>query len=236
MRNATKSKQKGDLTQLNLSPEIKDMTGNQRLLTTLQPDVSDGVIIKYNGVDSVIAPIDLGNGNIANTRCGSEIIIVAKAENGRKAMLFVRNPKKDGFYELPGGGLYTLSDTFKKVAEHRLGFKAGLGNMDFSDLKDTGKGLLLNEQKTAKDKSVTWAYSYYRLFTAKYNRVLTDDDISGYSFDNRELAKELSKYGETGYTCYLTWVYIDELRTQSMISARYAQAFDIIRNLAKEIN
>lgn len=191
--------------------------------------------VPWNGVTSVIGKVNCLN---ANARLGAETIIVGKDSENRKYVLFVDNAHKSmGFLELPGGGLHNCKNNtiqyndFKTIAKQRLYFKGGIDSKYISDLKDTGKGLLLHEKGVAKDKQVKWAWSYYKLFTAYYTEEIDATDLD-YNFDNTKTPIEIRAHGEGGYTCYLKWIPIETLDYNRAILDRYSNLAKIIKSLA----
>lgn len=195
-------------SQINIKDSPKDLLklkSHQRALISTVPDMSKSEVLTYNGISTVIAPLNIEDTEVM-ARCGAEVIIVGKTDSGQKVVLFVKNPKSPKFLELPGGGLYHKSDTYDGIVKQRIKFKTGLDLSDISNISDTGKGIILNEEKTAKDKNLKsiCSYSYYRLFTAEYVNEIPDADVAGYSYDNRQMAADMKIAGESGYTAYLT--------------------------------
>ena len=202
-------------------------------------ELSDLREIEWNGVQSVVGHIDCLN---APARIGAETILVGKDSAGRKYVLFVDNAHKSmGFLELPGGGLHSCPNgtiqynDFEKIAEQRLYFKGGIDTANnIRGLKDTGKGLLLHETGVAKDKKVTWPWSYYKLFTAYYTKEIDSDDLD-YNFDNRNTPIAQRAVGEKGYTCYLKWIPVDTLDYNRSILDRYSNIVKTIKALAEQL-
>ena len=236
----------GNADPLTITPEGEYTNSEAHLRYVPEDDIANFNIMQqlgeteevwWKGVKSVIGWIEALGGK---ARLGAETILIGKDADGRKYVLFVDNAHKAKvFLELPGGGLHNApvkEADFKAIAEQRLHFKAGISAQHISNLTDTGKGLLLREKGTgkgskgvAKDKSITWPWSYYKLFTAYYTKVIEPKDID-YSFDNRQL--DISKAdGEEGYTCYLKWIPVDALDYNRALLSRYSNIYNIIRSL-----
>lgn len=158
---------------------------------------------------SVLADVVLPSGETIRARIGAEVIVTGKDADGNKYVLFVNNAHKAfDFMELPGGGLYKLSsdvslpNDLKELAKHRLRFKGGLLDTDYTEIVDLNAAAILDETGVAKDKNVEWKYSYYRLFKTTYTGTIVTDDLD-YFNDNHEMALEQAVTDEDGYTCYL---------------------------------
>ena len=202
----------------------------------IYPDLSRATVKYWDNIPSIVAPIII-SGEEQSARLGAETIVIGTDEDNNKYVLFVNNAHKtEGFFELPGGGLYEIptdDSAFKKIAEHRLHFKGGItidnlkNNLD--GLVDTNKALLLHEKAVAKDKGVVWQWSYYRLFKAHYNKVINFDDID-YFFNNEHMERV---EGEDGYTCYLRWIPVDTLNHNRSIVSRYSNIINDIQAEAK---
>jgi hypothetical protein len=205
-------------------------------------EISNPEVKKWNNVDSVIADIDVLGGK---ARLGAETIVVGQDSKGTDYVLFVDNAyKATGFLELPGGGLNkadVTSEAFYNTAMQRLKFKCNIDPQDLEGgkLTDTGKGLLLVEKGkdgtkgVAKDAAVTWQYSYYKLFTARYTKPIDDEDTD-YSFDNHGLLTT-APAGEVGYTSYSKWIPIRSLNHNRGLLTRYSNVFPTIQSLIKKV-
>lgn len=143
------------------------------------------------------------DGTVEQARLGSEIILTAEDENHKKYVLFVYKVKSDSFMELPGGGMdnapVSYAD-FESLIKDRLKFKCNINQSDISNLRDTGKALLLHEVGIMKKQNGKYPYewSYYRLYAANYNKVLTEDELNN-KYDNNSEAKALGKRGYVAY-------------------------------------
>lgn len=114
-----------------------------------------------SGTPSVLADVMLPSNETIRARIGAEVIVMGKDANGNRYVLFVNNAHKAfDFMELPGGGLYKLSsdgslmNDLKSLAKHRLKFKGGLSEGDYTEIADTGKAVILDEKGVAKDKNI----------------------------------------------------------------------------------
>lgn len=187
--------------------------------------------VLWHGVESVVARVSALK---AKARIGSETILIGKDKDNNKYVLFVDNSyKATGFFELPGGGLHSIDQInpagFETIAKQRLYFKGGLNTDNhIKNFAPTGKALVLQEKGVAKDKGVTWPWSYYKLFTAFYNQEILVDDID-YSFDNRSTPKEIRAKGEDGYICTLRWVPVESLDLNRSIKDRYSNIIPFIK-------
>ena len=105
-------------------------------------------------------------------------------------VLFINNVHKtEGFFELPGGGLYnkpTSDRDFEQIAAHRCKFKGGLSvNKELTPLVDTKQALLLHEIGVAKDSGVWWEWSYYKIYKTFYKNIIDSEDLDFY-YDYRK--------------------------------------------------
>jgi hypothetical protein len=143
---------------------------------------------------------------------------------------------------LPGGGFGVIpagKDDFRQLLLKKLAFKCNIDSDALSGLEDTGKALLLYEIGVAKDTSVTWPWSYYRLYTAKLKEPLSGECLAnlGYTFDNTELAKTISQ--QTGidvhsYRAHLRWVPVKNITMNRAITDRYSNIIPLIKELANQ--
>ena len=198
-----------------------------------------------NGETTTVAPIEVYPGlpkeDWPLARIGSEVILTAIDKNEKPYVLFVYKAKSSTFMELPGGGfrgnLVSQSD-FEPLLYDRLKFKCNINNSEILSLNDTGKGIILHEAGVAKDKAVLkgWLWSYYRLYTATYGKILNIDNLD-YSYNNKEVAKELEqKLGQhiNGYNAYLRWVPVNNIILNRSITDRYSNIIPIIEAQAKK--
>lgn len=204
---------------------------------------------------TTVAPIKLPNGDSDWCRLGSEAIITAVDDTLKPYVLFVYKAKSATFMELPGGGFRgetnITESSFEDLIRERLSFKCNLScnssNGDIDELITENKGLLLHEEGVALNKTVIegWKYSYYRLFSGIFNKILTTTDlISGtnktalnYSYDNSKIAAQISKEtGEfvKGYNAYMRWLPVKDLIINRSITDRYADLIPLIEERAND--
>jgi hypothetical protein len=222
-------------------------TGDRaRKVVNMWPELDkDSVQLKpgQNGETTAVARIHLpDNLGYSEARIGSEAIIIAEDDKHNKFVLFVYKSKSPMFMELPGGGFGVIpagKDDFKQLLLNKLAFKCNIDSEALSGLEDTGKALLLYEIGVAKDASVTWPWSYYRLYTAKLKEPLSGECLAnlGYTFDNTELAKTISQ--QTGidvhsYRAHLRWVPVKNITMNRAITDRYSNIIPLIKELANQ--
>jgi hypothetical protein len=199
-----------------------------------------------NGEQTVLAPVPLtsdGRIKLSKARLGSEVILVAEDASKTKYVLFVYKSKSPNFMELPGGGFMTppqQASDYEQLLIDKLAFKCNIKRGDLLDLTDTGNALLLSEKGVAKDKDVTWDWSYYRLFTAKYKHELSGEDLAtlSYTHDNTADAEEKTKTSGmhvNGYRAHMRWVPVDSLKITRPITDRYADLIPAIIQYAKSL-
>lgn len=224
--------------------DIKSKDKHRKLINSW-PDLSrcdsrDG----QNGEKTTVAPIEIYPGIPKEewplARIGSEVILTAIDKNEKPYVLFVYKAKSSTFMELPGGGFRGNSvskSDFEPLLYDRLKFKCNISDSDVLALDDTGKGIILHEAGVAKDKKVLegWPWSYYRLYTATYGKILNIDNLD-YSYNNQEVASDLtSKLGQhiNGYNAYLRWVPVDDIMLNRSITDRYSNIISMIETQAK---
>ena len=200
-------------------------------LTTAQPKL-------WHGIQSIIADITI-SGQIQKARLGAETIIIGADKNNRKYVLFINNAHKtEGFFELPGGGLYskpTSDHDFEQIAAHRCKFKAGLTvNKELTPLVDTKQALLLHEIGVAKDSGVKWQWSYYKIYKTFYKNIIDSEDLD-YYYDNRKY-DALKVKGENGYISYVLWIPVDTLQFNDRVNNRYSNIIRLIEIEASHFN
>lgn len=211
------------------SPEAQEVPGQNNEMTAVAPI-------------PIAAPAGhkaAGSWNLA--RLGSEVILTAKDTNNNKYVLFVYKSKSPTFMELPGGGFTKLpslsnkENAFRDLLLDKLRFKCNIQADDITTPVDTGSALILNEKGVAKTNDVTWPWSYYRLYTAELKEPLSAqclDDL-GYTFDNNQLAKELSKPAEGievhGYRAHMRWVPVNTLNFNRAVTDRYSNIIHLIK-------
>jgi hypothetical protein len=206
------------------------------------PDLTTAHIVPgQNGEQTVVATIDIPTVGPAEARLGSEVILTAEDESHKKYVLFVYKSKSTTFMELPGGGFMTkpTSDLdFDDLIRDKLDFKCNIKSSDIINLTDTGSSIVLYEPGVAKDKDVLWEWSYYRLYTAQYKHLLTEEHLAtlGYSYDNNAEAKrrgdELGIH-INGYRAHMRWVPVDGINLNRAITDRYSNLIPLIKELAK---
>ncbi len=211
------------------APEAQEVPGENNEMTAIAPI-------------PITAPVGheaTKDWNLA--RLGSEVILTAKDTNNNKYVLFVYKSKSPTFMELPGGGFEKLPSmtnketAFRDLLLHKLKFKCNIKAEDITTPVDTGSALILNEKGVAKTNEVTWPWSYYRLYTAELKEPLSEEvlDDLGYTFDNNQLAKELSdpKQGIEvhGYRAHMRWVPINTLNLNRAITDRYSNILHLIK-------
>jgi hypothetical protein len=191
-----------------------------------------------NNEDTVVAPLNIkvtdpvgkfkpkAGWNLA--RIGAQVILTAMDSKGKKYVLFVFKPRSATFMELPGGGFGKNpggNNAFESLIKEKLDFKCDIGSDIITNLKDTGKALLLNEKGVAKNTAeITWPWSYYRLFTAELKYPLDSEELHklgyddlGYNYDNSYKAN-----GRNSYRAFMRWVPVDELGSNTAILNRYS--------------
>lgn len=214
----------------------------------------DGTVVQgQNDEETVIGPVSIPGVENPVARLGSEVILVAKDEHGNKYVLFVYKSKSTDFMELPGGGFDVLpSDysnpekAYEDLLKDKLLFKCNIHGEQISNLVDTEEALILHEKGVAKTKEVHWDWSYYRLFTAQYKPVLTEDDLAalGYTYDNRDEAqRRTDSYGKDdkgndikkihGYRAHMRWVPVDSIELNSAVINRYSNIIHKIKAIAQ---
>ena len=241
----TQNNETGKYANTNAGAHMRFIPEDDILNFNIMSQIENPEIVDWNGVDSVIADIKvLGN----KARLGAEVIVVGEDSLGEQYVLFVDNAYKSKvFLELPGGGLHDTnisSKAFENIALQRLKFKCNINPADLDGgLTDTGKGLLLSEKSdneeggtkgVAKSDSVKWNWSYYKLYTARYNKVI-DVENTDYSIDNTNMVIQKAR-GEEGYVSYLKWIPVDSLNYNRALLTRYSNVFPIIKSLAKAVN
>jgi hypothetical protein len=221
----------------------------------------DGKLVDgQNDEKTVLGPVVIPgvtdkDGEAPLARLGSEVILVARDQNGNKYVLFVYKSKSSDFMELPGGGFDTLPSeysspdkAYEDLLKDKLLFKCNVRSDQISDLIDTEEALILHEKGVAKTKEVHWDWSYYRLFTAKYKPVLTEEDLAalGYTYDNSaEAQRRTDSFGKDakgnyikkvhGYRAHMRWVPIEDIELNRSITDRYSNVIHIIRAVAKSM-
>lgn len=212
-------------------PARKDLKGKThiRWLTSQIPDFSEAKIVEWHNYPSVIAPVVIRPGEEPElARIGSEIILTGFDAQNNKYVLFVENAyKSDNFLELPGGGLekipYNSLGAFEDLVYHRLDLKCGITKDQIKNLTDVGQALLLYEKGITADKSVSWDWSYYWLFTAQYTPVLNVDR-------NISLNRLSYNHKNERYLSYLKWIPVDNIALNNAITSRYSNIINLIRN------
>ena len=201
-----------------------------------------------HGEMTVVAPVPIaapaghkaeGVWNLA--RLGSEVILTARDTNNNKYVLFVYKSKSPTFMELPGGGFSKLpspankENAFRDLLLSKLRFKCNIMPEDITTPVDTGSALVLNEKGVAITDDVTWPWSYYRLYTAELKEPLSAqclDDL-GYTYDNNQLAKELSNPDKGivvhGYRAHMRWVPLNTLNINRAVTDRYSNILHLIK-------
>ena len=199
------------------------------------------VVIGQNEEDTVIGPVVIPGVENPVARLGSEVILVARDENNNKYVLFVFKSKSSDFMELPGGGFGQLPEgekAYEDLLKDKLLFKCNISSDQICNLTDTEEALILHENGVAKTKEVTWDWSYYRLFTAKYKPILNEENLEalGYTYDNRDEAKRRSEESGIevhGYRAHMRWVPVDSIGLNRAITDRYS---NIISTIQAEAN
>ena len=118
---------------------------------------------------------------------------------------------------------------------------------EIKNLESENLGLLLHEEGVALNKTVIegWKYSYYRLFSGTFNKILTIGDLTSgtnktaldYSFDNSKIAAQISaETGEfvKGYNAYMRWLPVKDLVINRSITDRYVDLIPLIESRATE--
>ncbi len=198
----------------------------------------DGTIVDgQNNEKTVVGPVIIPGVENPKARLGSEVILIANDEYKNKYVLFVYKSKSSDFMELPGGGFGTppsSENTYEELLKDKLLFKCNIYSDQILDLHDTEKALILHEKGVAKDNSVTWEWSYYRLFTAKYKPTLTAKDLEalGYTYDNHaEAGRRSAESGIEvhGYRAHMRWVPVESIDLNRSITDRYSNIIPLIK-------
>jgi hypothetical protein len=207
------------------------------------PDLTKAQVKPGQGQEpTVTAPVFIkGIQGEPEARIGSEAIIIAEDEKHDKYVLFVYKSKSPMFMELPGGGFWDIPhnhNEFKTLLLDKLKLKCDLNPEDITDPQDTNKALLLYEVGVAQDKSVTWPWSYYRLYSAKLTKPLSGETLAdlGYSFTNTDYAKAFTDklgFEVHSYRAHLRWVPVKHITLNRAITDRYSNIIPIIQELAK---
>lgn len=253
------NKNHNDITKFPKSGKAPGNNKSRYLVTGDWPDMSRAEAVSWKGIPSIVAPVlidnDTAEGAEVMARCGAETVLIGHDKENNKYVLFIDNAHKtDGFFELPGGGLYSKASgpaSYRQLAKHRLEFKAGIKSikpqpkknseedpnattMSQTDMfSDTGYGLLLNEVGVAKDDEVKWPFSYYRLFTARYIPVISEENLD-FSHDNRSQASAMKVSGENGYVAFARWIPVETLSINNIINARYSNIIPLIQHVANK--
>jgi hypothetical protein len=207
------------------------------------PDLTTAHVVPgQNDEQTIVATVDIPTVGPVEARLGSEVILIAEDENHNKYALFVYKSKSTTFMELPGGGFMLKPSTdldFDDLILDKLNFKCNIKSSDIINLTDTGSSLVLYEPGVAKDKSVLWEWSYYRLYTAKYKHLLTAEHLAtlGYSYDNNEEAIHRSAelgIHVNGYRAHMRWVPIKHITLNRAITDRYSNIIPMIQSAAND--
>lgn len=204
----------------------------------VKPNLATAQPRPWHGIQSIIADINI-SGQTQKARLGAETIIIGADKNNRKYVLFINNAHKtEGFFELPGGGLYnkpTSDRDFEQIAAHRCKFKGGLSvNKELTPLVDTKQALLLHEIGVAKDSGVSWEWSYYKIYKTFYKNIIDSEDLDFY-YDNRK-DDALKVKGENGYISYALWIPVDTLQFNDRVNNRYSNIIRLIEIEASHFN
>ena len=190
------------------------------------------VVPGENGEKTVVAPIDIlgrvedpknkfkpdAGWNVA--RIGAQAVLKGKDSEGNEYVLFVYKPRSSSFMELPGGGFGDnpgSNERFKQLLLSKLSYKCGIGEEVLTNLRDTGKALILNESGVALKDEIKWPWSYYRLFTAELKYPIDGDELSNLGYDNLSY-----KHVNASYNAYLRWVPVNKIRSNTAILNRYS--------------
>lgn len=234
-----------------LSNGVVDSTGvvksgdhSRKVLSVHDLPMEGTLVDGQNNEKTIVGPVVIPGIKSEDSlaRLGSEVILVAKDANNNKYVLFVYKSKSSSFMELPGGGFDSKIEgktAYEDLLKDKLLFKCNIPDSDISSLTDTGEALILHEKGVAKDKNVTWSWSYYRLFTAFYKPELTGDDLAtlSYTYDNNaEAARRTAERGTEvhGYRAHLRWVPVDGIELNRAITDRYSNLIPAIKAVANK--
>ena len=227
---------------LNDKGEASSGDRSRKVLSKHALPMEGTVVDGQNGEKTVIGPVIIPGVENPIARLGSEVILIARDEHGNKYVLFVYKSKSSDFMELPGGGFGQLPEgekAYEELLKDKLLFKCNIYSDQINNLLDTEEALILHEKGVAKDKKVTWNWSYYRLFTAHYKPVLTAENLEalGYTYDNHGEAKRRSEESGIevhGYRAHMRWVPVESIDLNRSITDRYSNIIHIIKAIAAQ--
>lgn len=228
---------------LNKNGDAKSKDKSRKVLSKHDLPMQGTVYPGQNGDKVVLgeAPIPIPADKDHTARLGSEAIIIAQDENHKKYVLFVYKSKSSSFMELPGGGFMDIpkgEKAYEDLLKAKLQFKCNIFEEQLSDLVDTEEALILNEKGVAKDEDVRWHWSYYRLFTAKYTPILTDEHLESLGYTHHNAAQAAQMKADQGidvhsYRAHMRWVPVEGITLNRAITDRYSNIIPLIQTLAR---
>lgn len=225
--------------------------------SVIAPLVKNGKYITLNGEEVEVTGDNklLDISNVVTARVGSEAVIIANVgkwsekSDFKQAIYFVR--RTDNFYELPGGGLNSLSDTFEGQIKQRALTKGDMNKEDLHELNSSnfkGMAVLLNESKTAGNEQVKdIGFSYYKLFFYEFTPKVKNPTelrpqgylppiyLFGKEVDNRKYYEENPLEGEPGRLIYGTWMTLQEIFRNNSMRERYLGLKPLMREATEEV-
>jgi hypothetical protein len=226
---------------LNDKGEARSKDRSRKVLSKHALPMEGEIVDGQNGEKTVIGPVMIPGIENPKARLGSEVILIANDEQNNKYVLFVYKSKSSDFMELPGGGFGALpkgENAYEELLKDKLLFKCNIYSDQILDLHDTEEALILHENGVAKDTHVTWDWSYYRLFTAKYKPTLTEENLSalGYTYDNHGEANRRSAESGIevhGYRAHMRWIPVESIDLNRSITDRYSNIIPLIKAAAR---